>query len=254
MKTRMLIVAIATLMLGFTSCKKDRNDPNPTNNNGTTQSGLDASKTAKIKKGEPVSFKFSQAPEGSTVIWTVVPFDNVQINPTGNLATIQFSNAGVYSVNASYSNFKGSTNVSVLDSIYNPGSGTPIYEPLTGDQIFITVSATDSMGFSGLIFRYITEKNYQCLNHTLLFDNNFSGQNLQVVFKSVMIPSIEYCTSGEDNASGATCWFPITDGNNGFEVILDGKTYTGSFRKNGGTYTFTWPYTSGVTITPLVIN
>jgi hypothetical protein len=253
MKTKMLIVAIAALMLGFTSCKKDKNDPNP--NNETTQSGLDASKTSKINKGEPVSFKFSQAPEGSTVIWTVIPSDNVQINPAGNAATIQFSDAGVYSVNANYSNFKGSTNVSVQDSIYNPGGGgTPTYEPLTGDQIFITVSRMDSMGISGLDFRYITEKKYPCLNHTLLYDNNFSGQHLQVVFKSVMVPSIEFCTSGEDNASGGTAWYPIDDGSHGFEVILDGKTYSGSFVKNGGTYTFTWPYTAGVTLTPLVIN
>ncbi len=27
MKTKMLIVAIATLMVGFTSCKKDKNEP-----------------------------------------------------------------------------------------------------------------------------------------------------------------------------------------------------------------------------------
>ncbi len=248
MKTKMLIVAIATLMVGFTSCNKDKNEPVP------TQSGLDAAKTSKIKKGEPVSFKFSQAPEGSTVIWTVTPFDNVQINPTGNVATIQFSTAGVYSVNASYSNFKGSTNVSVQDSIYNPGGGTPTYEPLTGDQIFITVSKTDSMGSSGLIFNYITEKKYQCLNHDLLFDNNFSEQNLQVVFKSVMIPSADFCSSGEDYAYGGTVWFPIADGNHGFEVVLDGKTYIGSLVKGGTTFTFTWPYSSGVTITPLIIN
>jgi hypothetical protein len=254
MKTRMLIVAVAALMLGFTSCKKDRNDLNPKNNNETTGSGLDASKTSKIKKGEPVSFKFSQAPDGSSVIWTVIPFDNVQINPTGNAATIQFSNAGVYSVNASYSNFKGSTNISVLDSIYNPGGGKPTYQPLTGDQIFITVSKYDSMGLGGLDFRYVTEKKYNCLNHTLLFDNNFSGQNLHVVFNSVMVPSDEYCISGEDYASGGTAWYPIAEGSHGFEVTLDGKTYSGSFVKNGGTYTFTWPYTAGVTLTPLVIN
>ena len=102
-------------------------------------------------KRESISFRFSQAPEGSSVIWTVVPFDNVQINPTGNVATIQFSNAGVYYVKASYSNFKGSAEVSVLDSIYNPGGGgTPTYQPLTGDQIFITVSKYDSMGLGGL--------------------------------------------------------------------------------------------------------
>ena len=247
MKTKMLIVAIAALMVGFTSCNKDKNEP--------TLSGVNASKTSKIKMGEPVDFKFSQAPEGSTVQWTVAPFNNVQINASGNTASILFSNAGSYTVSAIFGKVKGSTNVNVLDSIYNPGGGgTPTYEPLTDDQIFITVSRTDSMGISGLIFRYITEKKYQCLNHTLLFDKNFSEQNLQVVFKSVMIPSTENCTSGEDNASGASCWFPIAEGNHGFEVILDGKTYTGLFVNNGGTYTFTWPYTSGVTITPIVVN
>lgn len=255
MKTKILVVAIATLMMGFTSCKKDTNEPDPKNNNETTQPGLDVSKTTEIKKGEPVSFRFSQAPEGSSVIWTVTPFNNVQISPAGNSATIQFGNAGDYSVNASYSNLKGSADVSVQDSIYNPGGGgTPTYQPLTGDQIFITVSKYDSMGLGGLDFRYITENKYNCLNHTLLFDNNFSGQNLQVVFKSVFIPSDEFCTAGEDYAWGGTAWYPLTDGNHGFEVILDGTTYTGSFVKNGGTYTFTWPYTSGVTLTPLVLN
>jgi len=247
MKTRMLIVAIATLMVGFTSCNKDKNEP--------TFSGVNASKTSNIKKGEAVDFKFSQAPEGSTVQWTVAPFNDVQINASGNTASILFNNAGSYTVSATFGEFKGNTSVSILDSIYNPGGGgSATFEPLTGDQIFITVSSTDSMGISGLIFRYITEKKYQCLNHSLLFDNNFSGQNLQVVFKSVMIPSIENCASGEDNASGATCWFPIADGNHGFEVVLDGKTYSGSFVKSGYTYTFTWPYSSGVTITPQVIN
>jgi hypothetical protein len=69
-----------------------------------------------------------------------------------------------------------------------------------------------------------------------------------------MIPCADFCSSGEDYGYGGTTWFPIADGNHGFEVVLDGKTYTGSFVKNGETYTFTWPYTAGVTITPLVLN
>ncbi len=255
MKTRMLIVVIATILLGFNSCKKDGNDPVQKNNDGTVASGLDATKTSNIKKGEPVSFKFSQAPEGSNVSWTVLPFENVQITPDGNAATIQFSNAGAYSVSARYSNFTGSVKVTVGDSIYNPGGGgTPTYQPLTGDQIFITVSKYDSMGLGGLDFRYLTEMKYNCLNHTLLYDNNFSAGNLQVVFNSVFIPSDEFCISGEDYASGGTAWYPVAEGTHGFEVILDGKIYTGSFIKSGNTYTFTWPYLSGVTLTPLILN
>jgi hypothetical protein len=247
MKTKILIAAFAALLLGFTSCNKDENEP--------TLQGINASKTSDIKKGEPVNFTFSQAPEQSAVQWNILPDIDAQITASGNTASILFSNAGSYTVNAIYGALKGSVDVIVEDSIYNPGGGdSPTYEPLTGDQVFITVSRIDSMGISGLDFRYITEKKYNCLNHTLLFDNIFTGQDLKVVFNSVFIPDEEFCAAGEDHASGGTAWYPIEEGSHGFEVVLDGVTYTGSFIKSGLTYTFSWLYTSGVTITPLVIN
>jgi len=247
MKTKILIAAFAVLLLGFTSCNKDENEP--------TLQGVNASKTSEIKKGEPVNFTFSQAPETSPVQWSVLPDDDSQVIASGNTASVLFSNAGSYTVNAIYGALNGSVNVIVEDSVYNPGGGdTPTYEPLTGDQIYITVARYDSMGISGLDFRYITEKKYNCLNHNLLIDNIFTGQDLKVDFKSVFIPSEEFCTPGEDFASGGTAWYPVEEGSHGFEVVLDGVTYTGSFVKSGSIYTFTWPYNSGVTLTPLVIN
>jgi hypothetical protein len=247
MKTKILIAAFAALLLGFTSCKKDIDEPKI--------QGVNASKISDIKKGEPVNFTFSQAPSESSVQWSVTPDDNVQVTASGNSASILFSNAGSYSVNADYGILRGSVNVIVEDSIYNPGGGgDPIYEPLTGDQIFITVTRYDSMGLSGLDFRYITEKKYNCLNHTLLYDNEFIGQDLKVIFNSVLIPSEEFCQEGEDYATGGTAWYPVDDGNHGFEVVLDGITYTGSFVKSGSAYNFTWPYTSGVILTPPIIN
>jgi hypothetical protein len=247
MKTKILIAAFAALLLGFTSCKKDSNEP--------TLQGVNASKTSEIEKGEPVNFTFSQVPETSPVQWSVLPDEDAQVIASGNTASILFSNSGLYTVHATYGALYGSVDVIVEDSIYNPGGGgIPIYEPLTGDQVFITVIRYDSMGIGGLDFRYITEKKYNCLNHTLLFDNIFSGQDLKVDFKSVFIPSDEFCTAGEDYASGGTAWYPVEEGNHGFEVVLDGVTYSGSFVKSGSTYTFTWPYNSGVTLTPPVIN
>jgi hypothetical protein len=247
MKTKILIAAFAALLLGFTSCKKD-SDPN-------IKSGLDASKTSDIKLGEPVVFKLAEADASAIVNWTVTPNTDVQIQPSGKTASILFGNPGSYSVSAISGNIQGRTDVIVEDSVYNPGGGdTPTYEPLTGDQIFITVTRYDSMGISGLDFRYITEKKYNCLNHTLLVDNIFSGQDLKIDFKSVFIPSEEFCTAGEDYASGGTAWYPVEDGNHGLQVVLDGQIYTGSFVKNGSTFTFTWPYNSGVTLTPVVIN
>jgi hypothetical protein len=247
MKTNILIAAFAALLLGFTSCNKDVNEP--------TLQGVNASKTSDIKKGEPVNFTFPQAPGESAVQWSVIPDDNVEIDPSGNTAAVLFSNPGSYSVKAIYGALNGSVDVIVEDSIFNPGGGdTPTYEPLTGDQVFITVTKSDSMGISGLNFNYITEKKYNCLNHTLLFGNEFSGQNLRVVFNSVFIPSVDYCTPGEDFASGGTAWYPVEEGSHALEVYLDGITYTGSFIKSGSNYTFTWPYSSGVTLTPLFLN
>jgi hypothetical protein len=247
MKTKILIAAFAAFLLGFSSCKKDT-DVN-------IQSGLDASKTSDIKLGEPVVFKLSEADASGIVNWTVTPNTDVQIQPSGKTASILFGNPGSYSVSAISGNVKGRTDVIVEDSIYNPGGGgTPTYEPLTDDQMFITVTRYDSMGISGLDFRYITEKKYNCLNHTLLVDNIFSGQDLKIDFKSVFIPSEEFCTAGEDYASGGTAWYPVQDGSHGLQVVLDGQTYSGSFLKSGSTFTFTWPYSSGVTLTPLIIN
>lgn len=247
MKTKIVIAAFAAMLLGFASCSKDENE--------MTRSALDASKTEQIKLGEPVNFTFSQVQGQSPVNWSVMPDNNIQINASGNKASILFGNPGFYNVNASYGELRGSVEVTVQDSVYNPGGGDPYFnEPLTDDQIFITVTRYDSMGVSGLDFRYITEKKYDCLNHTLMFDNLFSGQDLKVVFNSVFIPSEEFCLEGQDYASGGTAWYPVAEGGHGFEVVLDGVTYTGSFIKTGSTYTFTWPYNSGVTLTPLVLN
>jgi hypothetical protein len=247
MKTNMMIAAFAALLLGLASCNKDENTP--------TQSDLKASKTEEIKLGEPVNFTLTPAPDAGSVQWSVIPDANVQINAVDNKASILFRSAGSYSVRAAYGETGDSVVVIVEDSVYNPGGGgEPIYEPLTGDQVFITVSRLDSMGISGLDFRYVTENMYNCLNHTLLFGNDFTDNGLKVVFNSVLIPSEEFCAAGEDHAYGGTAWYPIEDGNHAFEVFLDGTTYSGSFVKSGSTYTFTWPYESGVTLTPLVIN
>ena len=242
----MMIAAFAALLLGFASCNKDENTAD--------QSNLMASKTAEIKLGEPVNFTLTPAPDAGQVNWSVMPGENVQINAVANKASILFRSAGTFSVRATYGDLGDSVIVIVEDSLYNPGGGEPVYEPLSGDQIFITVSRLDSMGISGLDFNYVTDQLYSCLNHTLLYSNDFYGDGLKVVFNSVFIPAEEYCTAGEDHAYGGTAWYPIEEGSHVFEVFLDGTTYTGSFVKSGSTYTFTWPYESGVTLTPLIIN
>lgn len=207
MKKNILIMAVAGLLIGFTSCNKDENE--------TGASGIDASKTSKINKGEPVNFKFTKAPEGSTVLWSVTPNKDVKINASGNVASILFSNSGSYTVNATYGVEKGSSAISVQDSVYKPstsGSGTgelPTIATLTGDQIAVNIKkAPDSMGMTGLYFDFVTKNKYKCLNNTLLVNRvDVTDANVKVYkieFTGVQIPISEYCAAGEAVAKGAT--------------------------------------------------
>jgi hypothetical protein len=124
--------------------------------------------------------------------------------------------------------------------------------PLTADQIHITPSKIDSGGVSGLALSAITANNYPCSNNYLLTGLATFGGNYTLFFPGVNIPA--NCSGGLAQAQGARTLFSVNDGSHVFKVVLNGITYTGSFVKTGSQYTFTWPYTSGVTISPLTIN
>jgi len=257
MKKNILIMAIAGLLIGFTACNKDENE--------TGASGVDASKTSKINKGEPVNFKFTKAPEGSTVLWSVTPNKDVKINASGNVATILFSNSGSYVVNATYGVEKGSSAISVQDSVYKPstgGSGTgelPTIAALTGDQVDIIIKkAPDSIGLPGLYFDMVTKNKYKCLNNVLLVsrtDATDANVNVyKIEFTGVQIPTSEYCAAGEAVAKGATYLYPIAEGESKLQITLNGTVYKGAITRKGAIISIVWTYTSGVTISPLTIN
>ena len=252
MKKIILIMTIAGLMLSFTACNKDENGP--------AVSNLEASKSAKIKKGEPVSFKLAGAPEGSAVLWNVTPDKDVKITAAGNIASVFFANAGSYTVNATYGTLKATSTVSVQDSIYNPGTGgTSTVVSLTGDQIAIAVTKMpDSMGLVGLNLSFVTKNKYKCMNNTLLFTQAVESSNsiktYKIEFTGVEIPGDNFCASGESYSSGVTGFYPIADGESKLVIILNGITYQGTINKTSTAITIAWPYSSIVTITPLTIT
>ena len=232
--------------ISFVACKKD---------SMVNAVSLDATKTSAIKKGEPVVFTLSGAPAGSTVNWSVTPTANVQINQTGNKASLLFGKAGNYEVTANTGSLTARGNVTVSDSAYTGGGGiTYTLVPLNGDQIKLTPSRIDSGSTSGLIIYAITSNSYNCLNNFLVTGLNVTGADYVINYSGVNVPDAANCTSGQSKSAGMSYMYPVTDGNYVFKVVLNGTTYTGAFVKSGTTYTFTWPYTSGVTISPLVIN
>ena len=247
MKKEKVFIVIVAVILGLFSCKEEGIHPdNP---------GIETSKITKIKKGEPVMLKFSVVNENSPVEWSVIPNKNVDLKPSGNSATFLFTHAGIYNVTAKSGQLQGMTSLSVQDSVYNPGTtGQSVISALTGDNITCSVSKVDSMGISGLTIFLTTEKSYKCLNNMLVIALEKTDKIVRIVLKGVYIPEDKFCTPGEQKAKGAISLYPISDGITSLEMVLDGKSYTGSISKAKSGYTISWTYTKGIIISPLTIN
>jgi hypothetical protein len=247
MKNKKILLLLILATAGITACKRD--------NAVTSPVKLDASKIADIKKGEPVVFTVNKTP-GSTATWRVTPGDNVsvQISPSCDTATILFGVAGKFTVQATSASGSATQTVTVKDSIYCGGGGiTYTTVPLTGDQIQLAPSRIDSGNFSGISIIASTTKSYDCLNHYLVTQLSGSGSDYNINFPGVNVPDGSNCMSGQAKASGYIFLYPISDGSHAITVVMNGTTYSGSIAKNGSGYTITWPYTSGVTFTKLVL-
>lgn len=246
--------------------------------NSGDRSLVKAAKTEGIKKGEPVAFSVENT-SGQTARWSVNPSGNVQLTSDGNKATILFRTAGAYSVIASMGNLVQRITVNVSDSVYcdstrrdstcgclcdtMPRDSIPHdtcrnCEPhdtsfaLIGDHIHITPQLIDSGSMSGLLLNSITRNYYACSNNHLSTAVNNANGNYDVFYAGVYVSGA--CMGGATQAQSGNVLFPVQDGTHAFSVTLNDVTYNGSFTKTGMHYSFTWPDTSGVTISPLTIN
>jgi hypothetical protein len=136
------------------------------------------------------------------------------------------------------------------DTIINHPHDTTL--SLVGDQIYIMPAIIDTAGYSGLILYSITQHNYVCYNHSLNTLVTGIGGSYTLTYTGVYVPA--NCQGGMAPAQSSRVLLPIQDGTHAFSVVLNNVTYTGSFTKTGGHYAFTWPYTSGVIISPLTLN
>lgn len=234
---------IATIVLfSLNACKKQVTGETDT---------LAASKTERIKTGEPIVFALTNAPGGATVNWTVSPSGFATIESLNYKATYHFTKAGDYEVKASVNGFWARKTVSVTDSVYT--GFPPLVWPVSStDQISLKPVLIDSAGITGLTIAAETRQNYGCTNNVLLSATSQNGTGFQTLFQGIHAPF--NCTPGSTGARGVILLFPVTQGLHQFSINLNGLSYNGSFVKAGNVYTFTWPYSSGVTISPLVIQ
>ncbi|HEY2349964.1 MAG TPA: hypothetical protein VGH64_13160 [Puia sp.] len=249
-----LLFFFLTLSFFILSCSKD-----PASN--SSKPILFLSKTT-VKIGEPVFASLTGQASKTNVAWTSNSGDRVWPTPTTDSAIYIFTSAGTYTVKAKFqSQINGSNdstdgNIMVTDSIFSDTVITScnviVQQNLTADdQInLIPVDYSDT----GLVFLAQTSNLY---NHSPLLNSNgeihISESGFEVDISSALI----FPCTGSTAPAPARGLIAITG--------LTNRTYTLSFKVNNTTYpgtmtvtdtniTFNWTYSSGVTISPLIIQ
>ena len=280
MKKILLASISLALTFGFYACKKNA-DVVAT---PSTTTGLTASKTTSIKSSEPVTFQFNTSRSATNIItWKVLPTSSVAKAIHGSKATFNFGNPGKYIVTAS-----DGVNIDTLlinvDSSYYSGIDTTIYLPKdsgyymydtainvptsVNSQLIITPSF---LGYSDSIpvhtyadtilvkLSASTSETYPSSSPSLLsayqyngwygastgFTINYTGVSFLQSTLSLNAPTVA------KSEQYFACW---SNTSTTFTIVYNNVKYTGSFIVVGKTATFTWPYKSGVVISPLVVN
>ena len=288
MKKILLASISLALTIGFYACQKSSD----VSSNPATTNGLTAAKVSGIESGEPVAFNLTtNSSNTSAISWKVTPAVGVFKAISGNKATFKFTIAGKYNITVTNGLVIDSTLISV-DSIPFTGVDTVHYLPIdsafyppyipppgdtihygyrdttvscfTNDQIHITPSFIDSNGVTssvttaGLLLKASTTKQYPSSAATLVstigYDSSNNGNGFGIDYEGVLLP---YGTTSAGISSVATVsnfLYMWQDGKYTLRIVYNNVTYTGSVNKVGNTYTFTWPYSSGVVISPLVLT
>lgn len=273
MKRFLVPVLLVSGVIGYMSCQKEHSS-DPTE--------VKAAKTEGIKKGEPVTFTVENT-TGQTAKWSVTPAENVSLTSDGDKATVYFRQSGSYSVIASMGSLVQRIAVNVIDSNYcdslyrdsvcgfphdtipaipkdttrpdttckNCGGHDSTFT-LMNDHIDITPMLIDTGNNTGLLIQAATRNTYRCTYHAFIYGFSELNDGYYFEYKGVFVPG--NCNSGPVPAYAPRRLYQIQDGSHVFKVNVSGVTYTGSFTKTGNHYSFTWPDTSKVTISPLILN
>ena len=152
-----------------------------------------------------------------------------------------------------------STHIPADTSTYIPDTvGThPIYISLDNATFTLIPLLVDSanLGQIALKLNIESDQTYKCLNSQLHYygsgfnqhDGNWYIKDGRLTLLYVDQPGAKYCEEGEQKVSGsAHVLYPINEGKNNLEVIMNQKTYKGSITRIGNIYKIDWPDTSAI--------
>ena len=235
----------------FLGCQKN------SNSSVTGKPAILLSKTT-VARGEPLSASITAQSTSAIVRWKIFPTPGTLLSSAKEQATVFFGNKGGYQLTAVV--YADSTNpiatdsssipVTVSDSVYTPPP--PIQSDtsaLAGDAIQLQpVTSTDT---GGLILVAQTVKLYGC-SPQLNYYYQQIGNTIELDLLSVSSTMMN-CGGAMNTAKAYIIERALPDGVYTFNVVLNTAAYQGKLTVTDQTYTYSWPYTSAVTISPLQI-
>lgn len=245
-----------SILIVIHACVKNSGTVNYTGN----KSDLTLSKS-NVKRGEQLIVSTNQSNPNAIVKWTTYPSMNTIVLPANNHAAAIFAMAGSYQITANYFNASDTTvaydsssaPVTVNDSI---ATSAPIPNgldtvSLAGDQLILSpVSASDSI----FIMSVQTVNLYNCTPFLAAYSFDGLNGNSLFLYSEGEVVEGSGCNGAKNHAVSYLFFGPLNIGTYNISAVLNGITYQGSLTVTASYYTFTWNYSSGITISPLQIK
>jgi hypothetical protein len=219
-----------------------------------------------VKRGEPFVVSTTATGPDTVIRWSIRPSDNTTIIPNGNEATVYINLSGTYLITGGFytptDTVKAfdSSNATIIvnDSIYAPPGAGYDTVPLAGGEVTIVPISTGG----NLQFMVKTTKNYNCTSNILAASfwqyTPIPESTLNFYFDSATVAiSKADCGGTQNPATVNFSVLPLTIGNHPISAVLTQNPqqyFQGTLDVTDSSYIFTWPYTSGLIISPLQIK
>jgi hypothetical protein len=256
--TKTTFAMLFLLCAGMSACVKNANNGQHGGGGSRDSATLTLSKSS-VKRGEQVMVSTNLANTGTLIKWKTNATAGAIVSPANSQAAVIFALAGTYNITASYYNpadtvsayDSSSSPVVVTDSIYTPSNSSPADTTNLSGSVALTPILTDS----GLIIMIQTGNLYDCTSYLTAYGWTEGGPTLNFDFSSaeVVLNSIN-CGGARNPANAIMFFLPLADGYYPVTAELNQVNYSGGLSISGTVYTFTWNYTSGITISPQQVS
>ena len=220
-----------------------------------------------IKKGESFVVSTTVPDSNSIIRWSIQPSDSTSIIANGNQATVHISLAGTYLITANFYSpadpvnpYDSSHSTIVVKDSANKPPVPPVRDydtlSLVGDQLIIS----PDFFLNGALFLTVTTTNvFACKSYLSIYSTSQErpgpNSSFTMNFNSgIVAVSTSDCTGTSGPASNQIDIVDLPIGVHPIFASLNQIDYQGSVNVTDSNYTFTWNYTSGITISPLQIK